>query len=103
MSANAVVCVFMCLILRIHPKLFSGMYCSERVSPLLAALVLDALVVFPHGGVGVIHQFVVVRAVIARGDLVAALGLLAPALLASLVFGVVDQFGIVRAVEILAG
>ena len=58
---------------------------------LLAALVFGALVVLAHGTVGVVHELVVFRAVVAGANLVAALGLLAFPVLALLMVGVVDQ------------
>ena len=56
----------------------------------MAALFFGALGVLAHGGVRVVHRFIVLRAVVAGADLVAALGLLALAILAFLVVGVVD-------------
>ena len=55
-----------------------------------AALFFGALGILAHGGVRVVHGFIVLRAVVARADLVAALGLLALAIVAFLVVGVVD-------------
>ena len=57
----------------------------------LTALVFGALIVFAHGRVRVVHRFVVIRAVVAGADLVAALGLLAFAPRALDVIGFVDQ------------
>ena len=57
----------------------------------MAALVFGALVVLAHGGVRVVHRFIVLWAVVAGADLVAAFRLLALAILAFLVVGVVDQ------------
>ena len=62
----------------------------RRRLTLFAALFFGALGVLANGGVRVVHRFIVLRAVVARADLVAALGLLALAVLAFLVVGVVD-------------
>ena len=65
----------------------------RRHLTLLAALFFGALGVLAHGRVRVVHQFirVVLRAVVAGADLVAALRLLALAIFTFLVVGVVDQ------------
>ena len=62
----------------------------RRRLTLLAALFFGALGVLAHGAVRVVHRCIVLRAVVAGADLVAALGLLALAILAFLVVGVVD-------------
>ena len=62
----------------------------RRHLTLLAALLFGALGILAHGGVRVVHRFIVLRAIVARADLVAALGLLALAIVAFLVVGVVD-------------
>ena len=63
----------------------------KRRLTLLAALFFGALGVLAHGGVRVVHRFIVLRAVVARADLVAALRLLALAIFTFLMVGVVDQ------------
>ena len=63
----------------------------KRRLTLLAALFFGALGVLAHGGVRVVHRFMIHRAVVARADLVAALRLLALAIFTFLVVGVVDQ------------
>ena len=63
----------------------------RRHLTLLAALFFGALGVLAHGRVRVVHQFIVLRAVVARADQVAALGLLALAPLTLDVFSVVDE------------
>ena len=45
----------------------------KRRLTLLAALFFGALGVLAHGGVRVVHRFIVLRAVVARADLVACL------------------------------
>ena len=69
--------------------------CTRHIT-LLAALFFGALGVLAHGRVRVVHQFIVLRAVVARADLVAALRLLALAIFTFLVVGVVDQGVAVR-------
>ena len=68
----------------------------RRHLTLLAALFFGALGVLAHGRVRVVHQFIVLRAVVAGADLVAALRLLALAIFTFLVVGVVDQGVAVR-------
>ena len=63
-----------------------------------AALVFGALRALAHGGVVVVYQGVALRAVVVGADLLAALGLLALAVVAPHVLGVVDQSVTVRAV-----
>ena len=58
---------------------------------LLATLVCAATGVFAHCGLRVVYRFMVLRAVVARADLVAALGRLALAILTFLLVGHVDQ------------
>ena len=57
----------------------------------LATLVCAATGVFTHRGVRVVYRFIILRAVVARADLVAALGHLALAILTFLLVGHVDQ------------
>ena len=57
----------------------------------LATLVCAATGVFAHCGVRVVYRFMVLRAVVARADLVAALGRLALAILTFLLVGHVDH------------
>ena len=63
----------------------------RRRLTLFAALFFGALGVLAHGRVRVVHRFIVLRAVVARADLVAALGRFALARLALDVVGFVDQ------------
>ena len=75
----------------------------RRHLTLLAALFFGALGVLAHGRVRVVHQFIVLRAVVAGADLVAALRLLALAIFTFLVVGVVDQGVAVRTFVGVAG
>ena len=65
---------------------------------LLATLVCAATGVFAHRGVRAVHRFIVLRAAVARADLVAALRHLALAILTFLLVGRVDQSVTVRTV-----